>query len=76
MSNFDTLLTEASHLGVADRLQLIEALWDSIPAHLLPPLSSEWQAEIQRRSARFDAGQSETVSWEQVKADSIKRLGQ
>lgn len=42
----------------------------------LSPLSSEWLEEIQRRSARFDTGQAETIPWEQVKAESIKRLGQ
>lgn len=39
-------------------------------------LTSDWLEEIQRRSARFEAGQTETIPWEQVKAESIKQLGQ
>ena len=58
MPNYETLLADASHLSVTDRIQLIEALWDTVPADSLPPLSDEWLAEIQRRSAevRFRLG--------------------
>jgi len=30
-------------------------------------------AEIQRRSAEYDAGAAETVPWEQVKAEALRR---
>ncbi len=32
MSNYETLLAEANLLPVRDRIQLIEALWDTLPA--------------------------------------------
>jgi hypothetical protein len=38
------------------RIQLIEALWDTVPEDALPPLSEEWLAEISQRSAEYDAG--------------------
>ncbi len=47
----------------------------------LPPgrarlvLSDEWTAEIRRRSAEYDSGCAETVPWEQIKAEALRRAG-
>jgi putative addiction module component (TIGR02574 family) len=75
MSDYETLLADASRLPVADRIQLIEALWDSVPEDSLPPLTDAWIAEIQRRSAEYDAGLVQTVPWEQVRAEALHRVG-
>ena len=75
MLNYETLLTDASCLPVADRIQLIEALWDTLPADSLPPLSDTWLAEIQRRSAEYDSGLVPTTPWEQIRADALRRAG-
>ena len=75
MPNYETLLADATHLPVADRIQLMDAIWDTLPADSLPPLSDEWVAEIQRRSAEYDSGSTETVPWEQVKAEAMRRAG-
>jgi len=75
MPSYDTVLAEASRLPVVDRIQLIEALWDTVPAGALPPLSDEWIAEIQRRSAEYDSGSVQAVPWEQVRADALRRAG-
>lgn len=75
MPTYETLIAEAERLPVADRIQLVEAIWDTLPADDLPPLSDEWIAEIQRRSAEYDSGTVETVSWEQVKAEALRRVG-
>ncbi len=74
MSDLNSLLTDASQLPVADRLELIEALWDTVPEDALPPLSSEWMAEIHRRSAAFEAGTAKTIPWDTVRADALQRL--
>lgn len=74
MSNYETLLADAVRLPVPDRIQLIDALWDTLPAESLPPLEEEWHAEIQRRSAEYDSGDVETVPWEQIKAEAMVRL--
>ena len=37
MSDYDTLLSDASQLPLDARLQLIEALWDTVPEDALPP---------------------------------------
>ncbi|HUT90320.1 MAG TPA: addiction module protein [Thermoguttaceae bacterium] len=75
MSDYDTVLADARRLPLVDRVQLIEALWDTLPADCLPPLTDEWIAEIQRRSAEYDSGLVQTVPWEQIRADALNRAG-
>ncbi len=75
MSDVQSILADASRLPVVDRIQLIEALWDTVPEDALPPLTDEWLAEIQRRSAEFDSGAVKSVPWEQVRADAMRRAG-
>jgi putative addiction module component (TIGR02574 family) len=75
MSNYEALLANAVLLPVTDRLQLIDALWDTVPAESLPPLTDEWLAEIQRRSTAYDSGSVQTVPWDQVRADAMRRAG-
>jgi putative addiction module component (TIGR02574 family) len=75
MSDYETLLSSASRLPLDARIQLIEALWDIVPEDAMPPLSNEWIAEINRRSAEYDAGLVQPVPWEQIRADSLRALG-
>ncbi len=75
MSTYETLLADASRLPIGDRVQLIEALWDTLPDDSLPPLSAEWAAEIQRRSAEYDSGSVSTVPWEEIRAEAMRRIG-
>jgi putative addiction module component (TIGR02574 family) len=56
MPSIESLLADAARLPVADRIQLIDAIWDTLPEESLAPLSDEWIAEIQRRSAEYDSG--------------------
>lgn len=74
MPTYEVLLDGASKLPVADRVQLIEALWETVPDDSRPPLSSEWLAEIAKRSAEFDAGLVQTIPWDQVRGDAMQRL--
>jgi len=75
MPDYQALLADASRLPVDDRIQLIEALWATVPAESLPPLSEEWRAEIRRRSEEYDSGSVQTVPWEQIRADAMRRVG-
>jgi putative addiction module component (TIGR02574 family) len=74
MSDYNTLLADASQLPLDVRVQLIEALWDTLPDDAMPPLSNEWLAEIQRRSAEYDAGTVQPTPWEQIRSDASRRL--
>jgi putative addiction module component (TIGR02574 family) len=73
MSDYDTLLANASQWPLDVRVQLIEALWDTLPEDAIPPLNGEWLAEIQRRSAEYDAGLVQPVAWEEVRSESLRR---
>ncbi len=54
-------------LSVADRLELIEDLWDSIPANSLS-LSQEQHDELDRRLAAAQKNPDAGVTWEQLKS--------
>lgn len=75
MSDYESLLAGASELPVSVRIQLIEALWDTVPGDALPPLSDEWIEEIERRTAEFDAGKERAIPWEQVRSEARSRTG-
>lgn len=71
-----TLLEEAEKLPVEERLELVEALWDSIGADAdlerLP--MPKWQREeLARRLADFDADPEAGSSWEEVRG-RLERL--
>ena len=53
---------------------MFDAIWDTLPEDFLPPLSDEWTAEVQNRTAEYDAGGVKTVPWDQVKAEALSRL--
>lgn len=74
MSDYEVLLADACRLPLEARIQLIEALWDTVPEEAMPPLSSEWLAEIERRSMEDDVGGVETLSWDEVREEAYNRL--
>ncbi len=74
MPNYESLLSDAISLPINDRIQLIEAIWDTLPEDALPRLSDEWAAEINRRSKEFDTGLIEPTPWEQIRAEAFHRV--
>jgi putative addiction module component (TIGR02574 family) len=74
MANYDALLSDASQLPLDARIQLIEALWDTLPEDAVPALSDEWLAEINRRSDEYDTGKVQTIPWEQIRTEALGRL--
>jgi putative addiction module component (TIGR02574 family) len=55
-------------LGRAERLQLVEDLWDSIVAEEAQLPVPEWKrAELRQRKERFSQHPSSGRTWEQVK---------
>lgn len=56
-------------LSVEERLQLISALWDSLsdaPEDI--PLTDAQRRELDRRLERYQRGQTQLHSWEDVRA--------
>ena len=55
-------------LGRAERLQLVEDLWDSIALEDAPPVvPDEKREELRRRKERFLQHPASARTWEQVK---------
>ena len=75
MSNYESLLADALQLPIADRIQLIDAIWDTLPVESLPALTEDWEAEVRRRSAEFDSGATGTIAWDVIQAEALRRAG-
>jgi putative addiction module component (TIGR02574 family) len=61
-------LSELRALSVAERLQLVEDLWDSIAEdqHSLPDHPAVIE-ELRARKAKFQADPSSSIPWEEAK---------
>ena len=59
-------------LSVAERLVLVEELWDSISA--ATPVTDAQRAELDRRFADHEANPDDVISWEEVKSSISARL--
>jgi putative addiction module component (TIGR02574 family) len=62
------LWTELMELTPAERIELVEDLWDSIEPERLPPLSTGELDELDRELAEHRANPSGAQSWEAVRA--------
>ncbi|MFM8496753.1 MAG: addiction module protein [Planctomycetia bacterium] len=65
----------ARTLSPAERMRLVDAMWDDEHPENWPTLSPEWLAEVQRRSAEFDAGLMKASPWEDVQARVRRKAG-
>lgn len=70
------LLSELLKLSEAERIQLAQDLWDSIPADsdVLAP-SAEQIEEWHRRLAEHEADPASAIPWEEVRAGLRERFG-
>lgn len=64
--NLDQTLSELTALPVADRLRVVESLWDSIESDTPVTLSLEQRAELDRRIKAHERNPDELLSWNQV----------
>lgn len=67
------LLSQAKELGVAERIELINALWASIDADSLPVTPAE-AALVDQRLAEADANPLVGRSWDDVESSLRNRL--
>ena len=68
MTSATDLIDAARMLAPEQRLWLIDQIWNSLSPDEWPVLSETEMAEVQRRSAAYDAGQETASSWEDVRA--------
>jgi putative addiction module component (TIGR02574 family) len=65
---------DLSNLSPADRIHLVQDLWDSIHDDALAmPLTAEQRAELQRRDADMESGALQGMPWEEVKKSLLTR---
>jgi putative addiction module component (TIGR02574 family) len=70
------LLDQARKLSVDEQIELVEALWDDIvERNAVPPLTEAQITELDRRIADHEANPDDVVSWDEVKAEALKRIG-
>ena len=69
------LTQELLNLSIAERIQLVEDLWDSI-VHTpeLVPVTDAQKAELDQRLERFEQNPTAARAWEEVK-NSLKSRG-
>jgi putative addiction module component (TIGR02574 family) len=62
-------------LTVAERLALVQEIWDSIAADVeQSPLTESQKREVDRRLAAHRANPQAAIPWEQVEAEALARL--
>lgn len=64
-----------SNLSVAERLQLVADLWDSIAGEAPDdafPITPELAAELDRRLAEHEADPSTAIPWDEVRARILR----
>ena len=66
MSN---LPDELGRLSTAEKLDLLDALWESIESD--PPLTDAQRTELDRRIAHHEQHPADVLPWEQVRADML-----
>lgn len=59
-------LSELTALPVAQRLRVVETVWNSIPSDAPVALSPEDRLEIERRLDAHEAHPDELLTWDQV----------
>ncbi len=61
-------ISELKRLSVAERILLVEELWDSIAQDSeLPPITDAQRQELERRLAAFETNPRAGASWDEVK---------
>jgi putative addiction module component (TIGR02574 family) len=65
------LLAQAKRLSVSERLELVEAIWDSIAEDAgieMLPLSEEHRLELDRRLADLEENPTAGSTWDKVRS--------
>jgi putative addiction module component (TIGR02574 family) len=69
-----SVLREVNAWPVEDRMKLVHEVWDQlVDQGFETDLSEDLKAELDRRLAADDAAPEDVVSWDEVKAEALKR---
>lgn len=75
MTTLEEIIAAAKALSAADRLRLVDAVWDDASPESWPRPSQAWIEEVQQRSADYDAGRMPATPWHGVKANARREAG-
>jgi putative addiction module component (TIGR02574 family) len=67
MSSKQNVIAAALQLSEAERLEVAEAVYESIQGPADPDVDAAWNAEIQRRLSDIDAGRVKLVPWSEAR---------
>lgn len=67
MSAKDNVILEALRLSEAERLEVADALYESLEGPADPDAAQAWDAEIKRRIEKIDSGAATLVPWEEAR---------
>jgi putative addiction module component (TIGR02574 family) len=71
-----SVLREVDAWPVQDRMLLVQELWDRlVDQGYEPELWENLRDELDRQLAADEAAPDDVVSWEEVKAEALKRAG-
>ncbi|MFN6311739.1 MAG: addiction module protein [Planctomyces sp.] len=73
VASLERVIEAALELTESERAQLITTLISTFSPADAASLDDAWLAEINRRSAEFDAGIAETLPWAEVKGQARRR---
>jgi putative addiction module component (TIGR02574 family) len=68
------LWSELMKLTPAERVDLVQDLWDSIAQEDMPPLAEEEMDELERRLEEHRRDPSTAITWDELKAQLASRL--
>ena len=75
--NIAAALAEIKALSVDERLEIMDAIWESIAAEPVSlEIPEEHRVELERRIANHEADPTKVIPWEEAKAKLLKQLGQ
>ena len=74
--NAESLLEQALSLPEADRADIAGVLLESLEPAQEAEVESAWRQEVASRVAALDAGEVETIPWEQVRDRLLARLSE
>ncbi len=70
-----SLLDEVSKLSLAERIQLVEDIWDSIAKEAVDLPLHDWQREeLEQALAEYRAAPDQGEDWEAVRARLMRSL--
>jgi putative addiction module component (TIGR02574 family) len=76
MNKIDQTITELSTFPVAERIKLVEAIWDSLPAEAVSEVTSAQKNELDRRMNAHRANPDSSLTREELEQRVAKRMAQ